>query len=542
MNQAQQSPIRRGPMCSHPGKRITLCNIAEELRCHIFSFLSYSEIILCALTCQTMYKTVKNSTELQYLIELGAQRLMPVHPRPPTVSIAECLRILRDKANAWSSFDLSVTKRLRVPWFFNPKLITITHQKLTLSPWHGRGIMSKVIDIRTCTPETARLPPCRWNKGNANPSPGAYLCYRYLDETQDLVITVYKLSVDTSASDFMYQIHFRTISTDKEHPLAHISCLELTCRVPSKEDRRFQKSEVTVLGGRVAFYHEVQVLIEDIDEIYSYWSLHVWSWCDGGQSDDIYLSGEGYSLFEIRFLTNEKLLSLTSHCCIENYNVEDLSNAPQLQARFRMPLISTQLRFRYPSVFHSTSSCTRLAAPDERWIWTTNPEDRVICVKISRPWSIFVIRAQLFFMDIPPSWFDAASEDKLVVPWSSWGPHNSRYLPLDRDRSSQAVSGVGGSRIMRLVGTRMHMADFNPSAVARGVGKIVREPTTIPTRSMNSFTEDVTTHLPYVEVVNNDREFDGTLWDVILDEEKVLIITLANVANEQAMGVEIIEM
>jgi len=30
-------------------KRPTLCNMAEELRCHILSFLSYTEIMRCAL-------------------------------------------------------------------------------------------------------------------------------------------------------------------------------------------------------------------------------------------------------------------------------------------------------------------------------------------------------------------------------------------------------------------------------------------------------------------------------------------------------------
>ncbi|OAX30584.1 hypothetical protein K503DRAFT_807040 [Rhizopogon vinicolor AM-OR11-026] len=234
-----------------------------------------------------MYKTVKNSTELQYLIELDAQRLMPVHPRPSTVSITECLRILRDKANSWSSFDLSVTKRLRVPWFFNPKFITINHQKLTLSPLYDRGgvhFMSKVIDIKTCTPETARLPPCKW-ENHANLSPRGYFCDRYLDETQDLAITVYLLSIDPFPYGSFYQIHFRTISTDKEHPLVHTSRLQLTSRVPFSEDRRFQNTEVIVFGDRIALYNEVEVFIEDTDELYSYWSLHVWSWCDGVQFD-----------------------------------------------------------------------------------------------------------------------------------------------------------------------------------------------------------------------------------------------------------------
>ncbi|KAG1736361.1 hypothetical protein EDB19DRAFT_1043446 [Suillus lakei] len=77
--------------------RATLEDIPDELRYYIFSFLSFSEIIRCISTCRTMYDTVKTSTELQYIIELGAQRLIEVHPRAPTISLAECLHILRNK-------------------------------------------------------------------------------------------------------------------------------------------------------------------------------------------------------------------------------------------------------------------------------------------------------------------------------------------------------------------------------------------------------------------------------------------------------------
>ncbi|KAJ8595044.1 hypothetical protein M405DRAFT_807914, partial [Rhizopogon salebrosus TDB-379] len=68
------------------------------------------------------------------------------------------------------------------------------------------------------------------------------------------------------------------------------------------------------------------------------------------------------------------------------------------------------------------------------------------------------------------------------------------------------------------------MTDFNPSAVARGIGKVVREPTTIPA-SMYRFTQDVTTFLPYVEMVDNDRHFDSFLDRIIVDEERVSIFT-----------------
>ncbi|KAG1749654.1 uncharacterized protein EDB91DRAFT_757241 [Suillus paluster] len=158
MNQEPSFKLRRGPMLS-------LSDIAEELRCHILGFLSYDEIIRCALTCRTLYMTVKNSVKLQYAIEMGAQRLVQVHPRSNTVSTAECLRILREKANAWSSFKFNATKRLRCGQIINSH--SITHRQLGLAwyytcdeePWNTcMKVVSKVVDTETCTSETANGP------------------------------------------------------------------------------------------------------------------------------------------------------------------------------------------------------------------------------------------------------------------------------------------------------------------------------------------------------------------------------------------------
>jgi hypothetical protein len=248
--------------------------------------------------------------------------------------------------------------------------------------------------------------------------------------------------------------------------------------------------------------------------------------------------GIGYILVEIRFLTEEKLLALTSCYCIELYDVGNLSTIPQLQARFMLPVVPQTLSLEYPSVFHSTSTCEHLAAPDERWIWTTIPADRVICLRVHSPKSIFVISARLFFMDLPPTWFDAASTHGVAVPWSSWGPQNSRCFL----QKSSPLFGVGGSRVIRPVlhdsSLRMHMTDFNPSAVARGIGKVIQDPTTL-LASRYGFTQDVTTHLPYVEVVNNDRDFDFSLRRIILDEEKILIFTLPHTTASELPPVEL---
>ncbi|KAG2344394.1 hypothetical protein BDR05DRAFT_989245 [Suillus weaverae] len=161
-------------------------------------------------------------------------------------------------------------------------------------------------------------------------------------------------------------------------------------------------------------------------------------------------------------------------------------------------------RIQCPPVFHSASSCVHLATPDNYWIWTTNPANRVLCLSDWGSGPFIVITARLFFVNIPPLWFDATSEDGLSVPWSPWGPQNGRCFPGRR------ICGAEGSHVVLFapVGpyndqdpVPVRMMDFNPSAVARGIGKVVREATTYHRFHRDAMS--VTTYLPYVEVVSS---------------------------------------
>jgi hypothetical protein len=235
-----------------------------------------------------MYNTVKSSVQLQYLIELGAQGLIPVHPRPPTLSEGDSLRIIRDNGSAWSTFGLNVTKRLCIkPWLPHK---SITHQQLNLStkfhtPYFyvedfsedDESFMSKVINLRTCTPEMASSPPLIWSEDSLNPLPGTPLCMiKYVDGMQDLMITV---SVSSYSDDVKYQVNFRTISTGEEYPLAHGSRLVTHGSHNSNCDADLESTAVTVLGDRLAFYGVAD------EGSNPHWSLHVWNWQQDVQAD-----------------------------------------------------------------------------------------------------------------------------------------------------------------------------------------------------------------------------------------------------------------
>jgi len=233
------------------------------------------------------------------------------------------------------------------------------------------------------------------------------------------------------------------------------------------------------------------------------------------------------NLCDIRFLTKDRLLAITSTSYIELYNLEDVVRSARLEARFKLPFGA--VRFLFPSDFHSDSTCARITATDEKWIWTTNPADRVISVVTTSSVNL-IISARIFFMDIPPTWFNREYEDGRCIRWQTWGPQNSRCFT-----QKAFTYGVGGFRVVWAVPVpgsatqnlfQLHMTDFNPAAVARGVGRVVREPTICkPSRYLPDHI--VTTSLPYLEVVN-DHIFDAKkmeLYNIMVDEEKVSIFS-----------------
>ncbi|KAG1895795.1 uncharacterized protein F5891DRAFT_1056972 [Suillus fuscotomentosus] len=503
-----EDAVCRGQMPSRIGTP-TLEGMPDEIQCHILGFLSYNEIIRCSLTCLTLYNTVKGSVELQYIIELGAQRLIEVHPRSPTTSLADCLSILRKKANAWNNFKPIATDAFRVKTLFD--LNSVVHRNIiSCTPSVHVDAASNTVDIKTNSTCTAKVVM------NPNPVPHTY---RYMDESQDIEVII-TFPIDVDSNGFKYRVSFRSISTGEEHPLSHGS--RVVGGRAACSEAQFIKIAVAVFDDRLAVY------IAGLDEMRGpCWSLHVLSWQRPSQADDLCVIGDGTELLDIRFLVKEKLIALSTDGHIHLYDTEDPSKAPRLHARFMMPVHGKLGVFDHPSNFHSATSCADLAVPVDHWIWATNPADRVISVTWADPSSMYIVSAHIFFMDVPSTWFDATSEDGRSVKWSSWGPQNSRLVPDERfGMQRRCFFGVGGSRVIWAgpVADRsdssfqLYMTDFNPSVVARGIGKVVRGPTTsvgLPSDMQ------VSTYLPFVEV-SHDEAFDAPLWDIKLDEETMV--------------------
>ncbi|KAG1852504.1 hypothetical protein F4604DRAFT_1933652 [Suillus subluteus] len=95
-------------------------------------------------------ETYLSSSELQYIVKLGGQRLLPVglgaHNHTP---ISERLRLLRDKAHAWFKFDTRPVQTVIVPETFvsNGHLCLGHEQNLVAAAYEIIGKSGAYIDL-----------------------------------------------------------------------------------------------------------------------------------------------------------------------------------------------------------------------------------------------------------------------------------------------------------------------------------------------------------------------------------------------------------
>jgi hypothetical protein len=211
------------------------------------------------------------------------------------------------------------------------------------------------------------------------------------------------------------------------------------------------------------------------------------------------------------FLGNERLLIVSDN--LKLYSIEDMSQAPQLLACFLFPTSMTGVHCVHPMDDIIPGPRQRIQAQSA--MWTSDPENRLLCLVTFSLDLVFIISTRNFFdLDL----FEGVTK---AIPWMKWGPSHTRVFRYD----GQCGVGISGNRVVQLFldGTTedgangstysLHMMDFSRSAVVRrqDVGRVVTEPSTIKVY-VEEVTEEatvvlmLTTSLPYVEVVS-DRKF-----------------------------------
>ncbi|KAG2065184.1 hypothetical protein BDR04DRAFT_1108916 [Suillus decipiens] len=467
-------------------------SLTEDIHVYILTFLLCRDILRCTSVCKDLRQTYLSSSELQYIVELDGQQLLPVDLRVDDhTPISERLRLLRDEAHSWFKFGTRPVQTVIVPEIFCFEDETfVSNGCFCFCYSDGLSGFAKIFSV---VPGLSQHKiDHEWSSKSLYSLPNARSIGVLMDPEQNLLAAAYDI---IGGSDIY--IDLLALDGGGAHPKAAGTTLIVSPELPGRQDAvRYNPDEnsrdwrLKSLGGHVALWR--QLLPYDALDIEEFpWWVQIWDWKYSTMSDCV-LSGTGTSrnLIDFCFLGSNRFLIIMNDN-LKVYSIKDLSKAPQLLACFLFPGAEVEFMRCYPPILKND-----LAPTTQRTIWTSDPAHRLLPLIICPHALHFVISTSIFFQ------LDFLEGVATEIPWKNWGPANSRIF----DTSGFDVCGSRVLRVIPIVETsnddepvecRLHILDFCPSAVKhrQGLGRVVTEPSTVDLDG-----ESVTTLLPYVEV------------------------------------------
>jgi hypothetical protein len=203
--------------------------------------------------CTALRQTYLSSSELQYIVELGGQRLLPV---PTTglgnqISIAKRLQLLRDKAHAWFGFNKCSFETLSIPEEFTFAKFSVAGGHLSL--WDQEDDLAEIFPI--LSKPSQRTIKREWSPRSSHSVPNAQTFDVFVDPAQNLVAAAYfAITNDLQFSNESFYIDLRTLDIDGVHPQAAGPILSLSA-LPESENGGFSvlmSLELKGLGKHIA--------------------------------------------------------------------------------------------------------------------------------------------------------------------------------------------------------------------------------------------------------------------------------------------------
>ncbi|TFK85393.1 hypothetical protein K466DRAFT_552173 [Polyporus arcularius HHB13444] len=521
-------------MPSHP-----LIGLPRELLTCALTFLEHKDILRCRGVCRTLQTTIDQSVGLLYQVQLEIEGL--IDGPKGNLCTSDRLQLLLERRDRW----------LRLDW---TNIVTLAAAKLvpeTPLPYELQG--GTFFNVTTYdgkfTMNMTRLPSI------AGPRPtyeSKNFDSQYVDITadpsQDLMVVL----------DVPGRLHVWSLSTCEPHPLAIKPVL-----------REEGTPEARMTGLSIA--HDLVALVEWTGQV----SATIWNWKTGA----MILHGHGHDLPHLvtglawlspdKFVvsdadTNSLLLfSLSSYDCVSPatpYTFATLFPYVRLQ----LPTIHDTWHL---SFFQLETTPLLASVPKDR-PFIPSPEHNIVVftlqyatmdhTQVTGRYLGFVharhLMSHLSGRGPPPE----RLEDIKVVPWTEWGPQNTRIMRNCFSRATYARY-VHGQRVVypSFRDTRednriqyIVVLDFNlhPKRLESIVGangrlketfdrriktELVREPEALERRVADSsglhtvplqpFAEKVTTSLPYVKTVKMvDKRPEKRTSHFMMDDERVI--------------------
>jgi hypothetical protein len=237
--------------------------------------------------CRDLRQTCLSSSELQYLVELGGQQLLPVDFPPDSheALISERLQLLKDKAQAWLKFDTQHVETVDVSDKYIVGRTVVSNGHLGVVYGNRYPAFAKISSILPEPLQQAQAVDREWYRETLFSVPNARNIEMYMDPTQNLLATVYHV---IDGSDIY--IDLLPLDRDGVHPHAAGPTLFMSPGLPTgrRQDIRWKADQWKLEGlGRyialrhsLALHHPNRVL----------WWLHIWDCIVSSEPVDCSLS------------------------------------------------------------------------------------------------------------------------------------------------------------------------------------------------------------------------------------------------------------
>ncbi|KAI5829251.1 hypothetical protein K523DRAFT_416895 [Schizophyllum commune Tattone D] len=397
-----------------------LLALPTELVCQILEYLDVSDLLACSLVTRHMRRVILHSAPLQYSIELAKSRMAST-PSASALSTASRLNMLRTREQAWRGLRWSARHRITLP----PTGPIYEF----IGGIYGNGqedenrVTSTISFFELPTQVKGRTMPAHprvWT----HPMGTLSIVDFTLDPTHDLLALVASAS---PPSNYLYEIHLRSLSTNEPHPMAQqpiLSCLKR----PNGNNMVFESAgavRIQVSGDQIA------LLLRQTPGMGSH--LNIWNWKRGADRHISFSVTDGIEDFT--FLSDKAFLLVRPKGSFETYSFDlDLphtpptplhpgthtsttpSGDPELRATYLFPPLNTHHTYWYITMSSNPSAGYRPAADAPH---TTSPSAHP-------PWKSASSSAK---QDVPPQQapaFEQIPIDDLsspfIIPPSESGP------------------------------------------------------------------------------------------------------------------------
>ncbi|KDQ30956.1 hypothetical protein PLEOSDRAFT_1075174 [Pleurotus ostreatus PC15] len=455
------------------------------------SMLDWRSLIKCKQVCGTFRALIDSSPQLQYTIELGIAHM---EDGPPScVESAARLKMLRLYQSNWA--NMRWQRDVRIPmedgglWELYGNVLA---QRLADNSY-------KFLCLRSCS---RGIKQREWTLEPVDVDARDF----GLDESQDLFVLVAKLpssneplSGTSAAATTEFQVHLKSLTTGKPHPLAPNSgVLSFT-----KVGRDLPVSlTVQISGTQLAIlFHS---LAEDAEN-----ELVIWNWHTGERQSLIGDSMRAFSFLGDHYV----VMVLMQDDPVEEdvrpvMNVWDTRSATNGDA-VRVEEANFVRSFRFPTLSdraHLTEITIR-SDPAPQWSPSSETQAPFYLARAAKLyvvtfWVILGNNARGISVFIPAATLlnrVTSADAATVVDWENWGPRGSLLLKSWIHPGSVWVCYVYGEKYVSFhpAGENTQSVvvfDFNEAAALRS-GPMPEQPSVY--KEKNIFKDEVVTNIPY---------------------------------------------